>query len=183
MSWLTSYIHPRRAGRALRELGRLQGDVEALRQENGRLADSLLQYERDCTALKEELAEASRRGDAFHHRAERQEQRLATLSAEAETLRLTLRQERDEADKAMAEITRRLDAIDEMRQSYERRISHLRHALRDALARLEARKDYDDMNELSLIDIEKPTSRPDAHSTGTSPADTAEPSDWLLPLP
>ena len=183
MSWLASYLHPRRASRALRELEVLQSDIDALRQENGRLADSLHQYESECAALKEELSESRRRGDAFRHRAERQEQRLVSLAAETDALNLTLRQERDDADKAMAEITRRLDAIDEMRQGYERRISHLRHSLRDALARLEARKDYDDMREMSLIDIEGPASDAPAHSSSTQSSDTAEPSDWLMPLP
>lgn len=93
-----------------------------------------------------------------------------------------------QVDQAMDTMERKVEEIEEMRHSYERRIAHLRHALEDARAMLRDRHDYDDLSQMTLIDLSAPPPPPtDGIAAGrhdTDDANKPDPAaDWLLPLP
>lgn len=106
---------------------------------------------------------------------------------------------RSEAEKQVSEIRKMLTGIDDLKEHYERRIKHLRHALADARAMLSDRDAYQAARELDVIDLSAPVvpagngdnerawdaqrfsagAAQEPSSAGATEANT----DWLEPLP
>lgn len=187
MSAWNVWFHPRRSARALEELEQLRQQTVVLEAERSETVAKAEEMAAELGAANSRLEEQTRRAEFYKAKVKKQEERLLTLAAELKELKLMLSAERAETDAAINEINSRLGTVEKMKQSYEHRIAHLRHALHDAKTRLEARADYDALSELALIDLESaPKQQAPAKQTPVQTKKTSaatDPSDWLLPLP
>ncbi len=197
MSFFDPYLHPRRALRAMQSVPELKKRISALEEELHAVGSEKEGWLKSEERLKKELSdkkgllsETARKVELYRRKCSALEER-ATKSEEREAeLRKTLKEERAETDAAMNEIASRLDHIDDMRHSYERRIEHLRHALADAHARLAAQADYESVSE--MVDMESIPKQKESLTTKTNQENatprTPQPDDpdtsgWLMPLP
>lgn len=186
------WFHP---GRALRQIASQHSRIAELEKECEEKHHSLTSVQNQLEDLQRTYDEQSREAMLYHTHSERLELRLLKLTGEKEELESALKAERADTQEAMAEISRRLEGIDEMKAAYERRISHLRHSLHDAHARLRALADIDAAREMDIIDIMPShpiTAQPKNENhdeskvmdNDTSPSESDSPSEpWLLPLP
>lgn len=206
MGILSVWLHPLRAARALAEVEELRRQCQQSELATQTCSRENEALKADIEKIRGELDNALRSLELYKHRIAALEKEIAQLSEKNKELQTTLSAERAETDEALAEISQKIAQVDAMRQAYEHRISHLRHALSDARLLLSARADYDDLAQVSVIDMNpQPTAAPEAASAATAPAahtaataptaaaaSTADinkplkdsgPSDWLMPLP
>lgn len=194
---LDAYLHPQRALRAMaalpemeQRLAALQGELTQLRADySATLANAAAETEKH----EREINQVARSEKLFRSRCAMMEKTTGQLKAENKELQQALDDERREAEEAIAEINRRLDATDAMRNSYERRISHLRHALADARARLSTQADFEAVNEMVdlaesnrtavNLDSETAEEQTKAEKTVAKSKDDYNPNDWLMSLP
>lgn len=190
---LDVYLHPRRAARALEALPelekRLVGLDEERKGERRENAEALAQATEQAAALERRLSELKRSEELYRKRCGMLESRAHELKESADRLRETLETERREADDAMAEISRRLDGTEAMRNSYEHRIRHLRHALAEARVRLSAQADYEAVSEMvDMAERKQKSAVADVAGAASKKNDDVrdedyDPNDWLMSLP
>ncbi len=197
MSFLDPYLHPRRALRAMQSVPELKKRISALEEELHAVGSEKEDWLKSEEQLKKELSdkkgllsETARKAELYRKKCSALEERATKAEEKEEELRKTLKEERAETDAAMNEIASRLDHIDDMRHSYERRIEHLRHALADAHARLAVQADYESVSE--MVDMESIPKQKESLTTktnqenatpGTPQPDDPDTSGWLMPLP
>lgn len=189
LSDMWAWLHPRRAARALKEVPLLQQSLEQTETQLLEATETNSTLLSRLAEMEKAAEEAQRQTELYRHRAEKLEVQLQKAGIRADELQAELDAERAEADMVVEQINSRLEAVAAMQQQYEQRIAHLRHALQDAKARLDARADYDAMSELTMIDINPPTPKEPATTPApqkselAAPDSDSEPSDWVLPLP
>ncbi len=181
MTPIQIWLHPRRTAQLLRDL---RQQIDELQQQNR-------QFSSDCARQQHSLQQALQKArEELQHTTEELRQR----QTEIEKLQLDA-VEATQVRQAMDLLDSRVTEIEEMRNAYERRIAHLRHALEDAQVRLKSRDDYDQLAQMTLInftpekennppatDVKKAADEEDINTPSTPPT-TNQDTDWLMPLP
>lgn len=175
MKPLEIWLHPQQTARRFAEL---QNDLAEVRQEGIRAGE---QAEAELARLRQEVAEA--RGETAKYK-----ERLEETARKYERLKEQTLMENRRRDSLFAD--HRCD-MEELKAGYERRLEHLRHALADAHALLADRNDYDDLRQMTIVDMTAPREGPPqqkgdnvAQTPGAEKAGTsAGADDWLEPLP
>lgn len=173
---LNLYLHPSRSLRMLREGEVNKAQLQRRNDQRSGTARILAECRHKIKMLEEEITVG---------RAEVQEVqvRLLRKEKEREKIEVLLEQERDETFQAMEEITRRLEEVQAMRDSYERRLSHLRHALADARCMLNRQEDYAAMSEMVVIEPEEPPAELSPKPKIEKKDIEESPKSWLESLP
>ena len=184
-------FHPRKALRAFARESELQTQLAEAEAAQAQLQQRVEEAERL-------VAEAERKVEAYRQRMEQAEKHEEAIIAAKEDLRQQLEAERAETEEAMREITERLDKVDRLRDAYERRIAHLRHALAEAHTRLQFMESIDpdtlgapptvidlkpEENDPSQRNVETPRHRSGKPERKGADAPDAQPTDWLMDLP
>lgn len=171
-------FHPRKALRAFARESELQTQLAEAEAAQAQLQQRVEEAERL-------VAEAERKVEAYRQRMEQAEKHEEAIIAAKEDLRQQLEAER-------------LDKVDRLRDAYERRIAHLRHALAEAHTRLQFMESIDpdtlgapptvidlkpEENDPSQRNVETPRHRSGKPERKGADAPDAQPTDWLMDLP
>lgn len=173
MTPLHAWLHPRKTVRRLmeleNELNKLREECEVLQRNNQQqiteLREKTAVANGEASRALEQLSELRNKYNKLKQQAEREQQRKSTLFVDYQS------------------------DINELKAGYERRLEHLRHALADANALLADRRDYDALQQMTLIDMTPETpaiAKPQEVTSKQQPPVPVEPKktpEWLEPLP
>ena len=126
------WAHPCKACKAITDAGMTEMNLDNKLKEALEFAD---RQRTECQRLTVDMAEMSRRLLQV-------ESELASTRAELSKARAIL-DEQESVDIKLAEFNRMLSKVEDMKRSYEKRISTLEARLRDARARLGKEDNYD----------------------------------------